>query len=68
DDKKTISRHVKNKRTAEPSTTAKKVFTGSKKVFDKDAKSKRADRHSASSDGNAPLKKKKTYTKKPKHS
>ncbi len=71
DDKKTISRNVENKRTAEPKKPAKKVFTGSKKTFDKDSKSKRSDRSdrsAPSNDGSAPLKKKKTYTKKPKRS
>lgn len=68
DDKKTISRDVKNKRTAEPSKPAKKVFTGSKKTFDKNEKPRRGDRSAPSGDGNAPLKKKKTYTKKPKRS
>ena len=71
DDKKTISLNVENKRTAEPKKPAKKVFTGSKKTFDKDSKSKRSDRSdrsAPSNDGSAPLKKKKTYTKKPKRS
>ncbi|MCS5595202.1 MAG: DEAD/DEAH box helicase [Porticoccaceae bacterium] len=71
DDKKTLSRNVENKRTAEPKKPAKKVFTGSKKTFEKGAKSKRSDRSdrsAPSNDGSAPLKKKKTYTKKPKRS
>ncbi|HIK79622.1 MAG TPA: hypothetical protein EYF94_01640, partial [Porticoccaceae bacterium] len=71
DDKKTLSRNVENKRTAEPKKPAKKVFTGSKKTFEKGAKSKRSDRSdrsAPSTDGSAPLKKKKTYTKKPKRS
>jgi ATP-dependent RNA helicase DeaD len=74
DDKRTISRNVENKRTAEPRKPAKKVFTGNKKTFAKDSKSTRrdrtdrSDRRPPSNDGSAPLKKKKTYTKKPKRS
>ena len=71
-DKKTLSRNVKNKRTAEPPKPPKPVFKGkgntSDERFSKGAKEKRAAKAKPVADGSAPLKKKKTYTKKPKRS
>ena len=65
-DKKTISRNVKTKRTAEKTASNKQVFDNTKKdgqiSITKKLKSKKP-----VTDGSAPLKKKKkTYTKKPK--
>ena len=72
-DNKTLSRNVKNKRTAEPPKATKPVFRGKAKTdegeFGNDKKSKRAKGPKIVVDGSAPLtKKKKTYTKKPKRS
>jgi ATP-dependent RNA helicase DeaD len=72
-DNKTLSRNVKNKRTAEPPKPTKPVFRGKGKnddgEFGNDKKSKRAKGPKIVVDGSAPLtKKKKTYTKKPKRS
>jgi len=70
--KKTLSRNVKNKRTAEPPKPPKPVFKGKSNLgddrFSKGAKEKRAAKGKPVADGSAPLKKKKTYTKKPKRS
>ena len=74
-DKKTISRDVANKRTADSQMPPKKSFK--KKAggsYAKDSTDKRAsgDKKSyggkPSTDGSSPIKKKKTYTKKPKKS
>ncbi|MEZ8133385.1 MAG: ATP-dependent RNA helicase DeaD [Polaribacter sp.] len=71
-DKKTLSRNVKNKRTAEPPKPPRPVFKGKSNAddggFSKAAKEKRAAKVKTVADGSAPLKKKKTYTKKPKRS
>jgi ATP-dependent RNA helicase DeaD len=72
-DNKTLSRNVKNKRTAEPPKPTKPVFRGKGKnddgEFGNDKKSKRSKGPKIVVDGSAPLtKKKKTYTKKPKRS
>jgi ATP-dependent RNA helicase DeaD len=71
-DKKTLSRNVKNKRTAEPPKPPRPVFKGKSNAddggFSKAAKEKRAAKVKTIADGSAPLKKKKTYTKKPKRS
>ena len=69
-DKKTLSRNVKTKRTAEQPKPPKPVFKGKSKSddggFTKVPKEKRAVKDKPVADGSAPLKKKKTYTKKPK--
>ena len=69
-DKKTLSRNVKTKRTAEQPKPPKPVFKGKSKSddggFTKAPKEKRAVKDKPVADGSAPLKKKKTYTKKPK--
>ena len=71
-DKKTLSRNVKNKRTAEQPKPPRPVFKGKSNAddggFSKAAKEKRAAKVKTIADGSAPLKKKKTYTKKPKRS
>ena len=71
-DKKTLSRNVKNKRTAEQPKPPRPVFKGKSNAddggFSKAAKEKRAAKVKTVADGSAPLKKKKTYTKKPKRS
>ena len=71
-DKKTLSRNVKNKRTAEQPKPPRPVFKGKNNAddggFSKAAKEKRAAKVKTVADGSAPLKKKKTYTKKPKRS
>ena len=70
--KKTLSRNVKNKRTAEPPKPPKPMFKGKSNTgddrFSKGAQEKRAAKGKPVADGSAPLKKKKTYTKKPKRS
>ena len=69
-DKKTLSRNVKTKRTAEQPKPPKPVFKGKSKSddggFTKAPKEKRTVKDKPVADGSAPLKKKKTYTKKPK--
>ena len=69
-DKKTLSRNVKTKRTAEQPKPPKPVFKGKSRSddggFTKAPKEKRTVKDKPVADGSAPLKKKKTYTKKPK--
>ena len=71
-DKKTLSRNVKNKRTAEEPKPPRPVFKGKSKTddggFSKSPKERRVAKDKPVADGSAPLKKKKTYTKKPKRS
>jgi ATP-dependent RNA helicase DeaD len=71
-DKKTLSRNVKNKRTAEEPRPPRPVFKGKSKTddggFSKSPKERRVAKDKPGADGSGPLKKKKTYTKKPKRS
>ena len=65
-DKKTISRNIKTKRTAEKTASNKQVFDNTKKD-EKVSITKKSKSNKPVTDGSAPLKKKKkTYTKKPK--
>jgi ATP-dependent RNA helicase DeaD len=73
-DKKTLSRNVEEKRTADTQreprkrkiTGDKKSFGGKKASGDKKTPGKKSFGDKNAKDGSAPLKKKKTYTKKPK--